>query len=104
MSFPQNLRNISRIVVCFAVLSAAVFVGHQSSFEGRDPEVLGMETIDSGLDVWREIEKTRAIIERRPDYAAAWLRLAVLYEQVGENELASIAREQVNRLSPDLTF
>lgn len=102
MSFPQNLRNISRIVVCFAVLSAAVFVGHQSSFKQRDPEVLGTETIDSGLDVWREIEKTRAIIERRPDYAAAWLRLAVLYEQIGEVRLAGEARDYAGRLNPDL--
>ena len=99
---PQIPRNISRIVVCLAILSSLVFVWYQSSFEGKIPQVLGTENNDDGVDVWQEIEKTRAIIEKRPDYAAAWLRLAVLYEQIGELQLAGEARDYAGRLNPDL--
>ena len=100
---PQISRNISRIVVCLGILSSLVFVWYQSSFEGEIPQVLGTGNNDDGVDVLLEIEKTRAIIEKRPDYAAAWLRLAVLYEQIGEVQLAGEARDYAGRLNPDLS-
>lgn len=99
---PQISRNISRIVVCLAILSSLVFVWYQSSFEGKNPRVLGTETQDQDIDVFLEIERTRRILETRPDYAAAWLRLAVLYEQIGELQLAGEARDYAGRLNPDL--
>lgn len=115
LEFPHNLRSISRtssslprlratsrIVVCFAILASLVFVWYQSSFKGKTPQVLGTESTDGDVDVWQEIERTRAIIERRPDYAAAWLRLATLYEQMGEIELAADAWNTAVKLNPDL--
>lgn len=49
-----------------------------------------------------EIEKTLKVVEMRPDYAAAWTRLSVLYEQMGDSENAQRARDNAKKLNPDL--
>lgn len=50
----------------------------------------------SKSDLGGEIKRLRKILEVRADYAEAWARLAILYEQAGENELASEARAKAD--------
>ena len=53
-------------------------------------------------NIQEEIAKTQEILKNRPDYSAAWLRLSVLYDQLGENNLAREAKENAQKLNPDL--
>ena len=53
-------------------------------------------------NIQEEIAKTQEILKIRPDYGAAWLRLSVLYNQLGENNLAREAKENAQKLNPDL--
>jgi len=49
-----------------------------------------------------EIQKIIKILEVRPDYAAAWISLGLLYEQIGEDDLAKNAKERAKALNSDL--
>ena len=112
VNIPRTLQVVSRTFVIVAILSSVGFIWYSSELQSGFNEGLGakvekQETMDvqvESVDAWQEIERTLSILEQRPDYAAAWLRLAVLYEQVGELELAREARDYTNRLNPDLQF
>lgn len=95
---PHIFRSIPRIVLVFLILalfSLAVLYGQ------RGPVVKGTGIeVDDVLE--SEIQKTLDVIEKRPDYAGAWIRLAVLYEQIGEKELAVKALDTAEELNPDL--
>jgi len=49
-----------------------------------------------------EIVKTKEVLSKRPDYATAWLKLSILYKQIGENEMSETARVEAIRLNPNL--
>lgn len=49
----------------------------------------------------RELEVTKRVLETRPDYAGAWIRLALIYEQLGNAKLADEARSRARRLNPE---
>lgn len=108
---------LARILMAIVILVAAVFVWYknlnfvqnldsrfariQNPQKQQSSQVLGEET-EVRVDVREEIARTKAVLESRPDYAAAWLRLAILYEQMGEIELAADARNTAVKLNPDL--
>lgn len=71
-------------------------LGQQTKMEGKNDLMIDKEAIDA------EIKKTRDVIYARPDYAGAWLRLSVLYEGLGESDLAEQSRETAKNLDPDL--
>lgn len=50
-------------------------------------------------NIQEEIAKTQEILKARPDYSAAWLRLSILYDQLGEKELAKVAKEKALKLN-----
>lgn len=53
-------------------------------------------------DAQKQITETKKILEERPDYLEAWQKLAILYEQIGEETLAGEARNraaQINSLT-----
>jgi len=53
-------------------------------------------------NIQEEIAKTQEILKIRPDYSAAWLRLSILYDQLGENDLAKEAKEKALKLNSNL--
>lgn len=57
---------------------------------------------DKNFAIKADIEKTLKVLNERPDYAIAWLRLSVLYGQIGDNKQADVARENARKLNPDL--
>ena len=50
-------------------------------------------------NIQEEIAKTIEILKIRPDYSTAWLRLSILYDQLGENNLAKEAKEKALKLN-----
>lgn len=50
-------------------------------------------------ETYREIIKLEKTLMIRPDYQAAWLKLANLYENVGRDDLAGGAREKAAKLT-----
>lgn len=50
----------------------------------------------------QELALTKRVLETRPDYAGAWMRLAIIYDQLGEDELAIEARNRARKLNPEL--
>ena len=53
-------------------------------------------------NIQEEIAKTIEILKIRPDYSTAWLRLSILYDQLGENNLAKEAKEKALKLNSNL--
>lgn len=64
------------------------------------PQILGAETRANLVYANEEIERLVKVLGERPDYVAAWLRLSILYEQIGETDLAAQAREKARELDP----
>lgn len=50
----------------------------------------------------QELALTKRVLEARPDYAGAWTRLALIYDQLGEDKLAVEARNRARSLNPEL--
>lgn len=97
---PHFYRNISRIIIITVILSFfALAVVAESNNSGTD--VKGVSNINRD-EVNLEIDNTLSVIKARPDYAGAWIRLSVLYEQIGQSDLAKKAMEAAKRLNPDL--
>lgn len=46
-----------------------------------------------------QIEKVNNILVARPDYAAAWLKLSILYRDWGDNQLADSALDRAKKFS-----
>ena len=93
MNFPHILRSISRIAIVLFIVAG---FGMAIAGVGRKEEEVKNEIYAE------EINKTIKVIEERPDYAGAWVRLSVLYNQVGETMLSEKALENAKRLNPDL--
>lgn len=99
----HNLRIIPRILVVVMILALCSLVIFSNQEDDNWEDVLGSRMTNANLvDAQGEISRLLNVIEQRPDYAAAWLRLSVLYEQLGENDLAEQARGRARRLNPDL--
>jgi len=70
--------------------------------EPNNPYAAGLlSTLDekNSHEIIDQISKTREILHIRPDYAAAWLRLSVLYQKTQEDELANQALETAKKLN-----
>lgn len=120
--FPHISRNISR-----AKLTSALQVlfehGPKSVFGGLTRKVLVLLVLASFLaflafadstrsgvagasdqqngELNEEINRTLAVIDARPDYAGAWVKLSVLHEQMGKPALARGAIETAKELNPN---
>ncbi|MBI2012525.1 hypothetical protein HYS90_01195 [Candidatus Curtissbacteria bacterium] len=53
--------------------------------------------VDNRYEIDQQIPKTLEVLEERPDYAAAWLRLSMLYKQKGEDSLAEDALREAKK-------
>lgn len=53
-------------------------------------------------EIVQDIQSTLEVLKKRPDYSSAWLRLAILYDEIGDMEKAKDAREHLKVLAPDL--
>ncbi|MBI3283082.1 hypothetical protein HYZ70_03345 [Candidatus Curtissbacteria bacterium] len=95
--FPHISRTIYRIVVALLIV-AGFLVAVFASF-GTEGMVQGAS--DEKQVLASEIAKTLEVIENRPDYAGAWVRLSILYELLGEEELAKEALGTAKKLHPD---
>jgi len=90
---PQKL-NLAR-----EELQTALIINPKNSFAQK--QLLTVNKLETP-NIQEEISKTQEILKIRPDYSAAWLRLSVLYDQLGENNLAREAKENAQKLNPDL--
>src|SRR3989344_8095143 len=90
---PQKL-NLAR-----EELQIALIINPKNSFAQK--QLLTVNKLETP-NIQEEISKTQEILKNRPDYSAAWLRLSVLYDQLGENNLAREAKENAQKLNPDL--
>lgn len=99
VDFPHNLRIIPRIILVLLIIAA---FGMSIAMSDSARESVKGTKVSENEPIQREVEMTLAVIEQRPDYAGAWLRLSVLYEQIGELELAKGALETAKKLNPDL--
>ena len=105
---PHYFRIIPRIILILLIV-ASLGMALAMGDDGKNNRVLGSssEQLDSGNStinreaVIEEIKKTQTVLRVRPDYVAAWTRLSVLYEQVGESGLAEEARERARILNAD---
>ena len=95
-----------RVAVLFLIITAfwgAIFL----HFKIPQKAVLGVKTslekdsVDSEKLqlVEKEIADTKKVLEARPDYAAAWIKLGTLYESIGKYDLAREAREKAKGLN-----
>jgi len=96
---PQNLRNISRMILVFTILGIFGFLLITKS--QTEAQIKGARS-ENRDQIKSEIDKTLKVINERPDYAGAWIKLSVLYEQIGEMELARKASEAAQKLNPNL--
>lgn len=92
---------VSRILVVIVILGVAALLMLPTEVNDEKPQVLGAETPAKLVYANEEIERLVKVLGERPDYAAAWLRLSILYEQIGESDLALEAREKARDLNPD---
>lgn len=108
MKLTHNLRIIPRITLILLIVASlgmTLAMGDGS----KNNKVLGLssEQLNSGKititqeSVIEEVKRTQEVLKARPDYVAAWTRLSVLYEQIGESGLAEEARERARSLNPD---
>ncbi|MDP2632935.1 MAG: hypothetical protein Q8P25_04425 [Candidatus Curtissbacteria bacterium] len=106
---PHYFRIIPRIILILLIVASfgmALAMGDESKnskvlgLSGEQPDLSNSTINREGIN--EEIKRTKAVLTARPDYVAAWLRLSVLYEQIGENSLAEEARERARSLTPDL--
>lgn len=54
------------------------------------------------VDLNAQINEMLDVVRKQPGWEAAWLRLALLYEQVGETELAKEAKVSAHHLNAQL--
>ena len=53
--------------------------------------------VDDEYEIDQQISKTLEVLGERPDYAAAWLRLSMLYKQKGEDSQAQDALREAKK-------
>ena len=96
-----NIPNVFRLIL--ALLIVAAFGMYISTIRISKVKGAKTQTLDLRQSEFlqNEIEKTVKVTQNRPDYAGAWLRLSVLYEEMGDNEKANAARATAQRLNPD---
>ena len=97
---PHNLRTIPRILLVLLILASFGMMISQTSNKKPD-KVLGakqISSVDRG-ELEAEIRKTKEVIVARPDYAGAWMRLSVLYKEIGEYDLAAQAEKTADNLA-----
>lgn len=107
MKLTHNLRIIPRIILVFLIVASFDLALNKG--ENKSDKVLGLSTEQAALNdltidrqaVEQEINRTQAVLTARPDYVAAWVRLSILYEQIGESNLAVQARERARILNAD---
>ncbi len=58
-----------------------------------------LSKIKDKKETYLEISKVEDTIKKRPDYKAAWIKLADLYENVGRVDLAREARSRAYKLT-----
>ena len=94
--FPASFANIARLILIVLIGTALGFIlwGQSHGFFAKEGSVKGVESSAELDELMTEIKKTEAVLLERPDYARAWLRLAALYAQVGEEDLE---REALNK-------
>lgn len=99
----HNLRNIPRIVLVLLIIAAfgmaIAKVPSQPKVQESKNSVKGARSFNEQI-LNDEIEKTLKVVQERPDYAGAWVRLSVLYDQVGEVDKSKSALETALRLNP----
>lgn len=72
------------------------------SVKPNDPYALSLLkklSSNNSSKIEEEIKETEAIIKNRPDYAAAWFRLSILYSQIGREDLSKDALEHAKKLN-----
>jgi len=99
MNFPQNIRNIPRIILVLVIIAG--FGMALAGIKSERSQVKGVKAQEAEY-LKDEIDKTRKVIAKQPGYADAWVKLSVLYEQIGETELSKRAMETAKKLNPDL--
>ena len=87
---PQNL-NLAR-----EELEIALTVSPKNTYAQK--QLLIVNKLETP-NIQEEIAKTQEILKTRPDYSAAWLRLSILYDQLGEKDLAKVAKEKALKLN-----
>ena len=54
---------------------------------------------ENSAEIKKEIQQVATIVKNRPDYQAAWLKLAALYEKLGDEKNAHDARNRAKLLN-----
>lgn len=49
-------------------------------------------------ELYLEVSRTLEILDKQPDWKTAWERLSYLYERLGDQQLANVARERAKKL------
>lgn len=110
-SFPALLRLVLALVIVasFGVSYARNIegVGNGQNNSGQKPmsknstdeAVLGDST-----KLREEIDRTKKILIVRPDYLDAWIKLSILYEQLGDIESSQEAKNKAVSLNPNLFY
>lgn len=69
------------------------------SKNSREEAVLGDST-----KLREEIDRTKKILTLRPDYLDAWIKLSILYEQLGDLQSSLEAKSEAISLNPNLFY
>ena len=70
-----------------------------------DPQNLNAQRLilrlnkENSAEIKKEIQQVATIVKNRPDYQAAWLKLATLYEKLGNEKGADDARNRAKLLN-----
>lgn len=74
------------------------------NFDSNNPYALNFlnEIGSRSTDLSTQIEKTQAVTKMRPDYQQAWAKLAILYEQAGNENSSRDARIKSEELKSKL--
>lgn len=92
---------ISRIFVVIVILGVVGLLMLPGEVNDNQEQVLGEAASVNLVYASEEIERLVKVLGERPDYAAAWLRLSILYEQLGDNYKATEARITAKKLTGD---
>ncbi len=88
-----NLQNLDR------ALAEARFANQFDPSNSKTLRLLARLNRADESEIRKEIAAVEKIVAARPDYSAAWQKLAVLYEKLGDTERAAIARSRAKLLN-----
>lgn len=99
--YEEEFKKTSNLQVLEKALEEARVARQLNGQNLNAQRLLGRLNAANSAEIKKEIQDVVAVVKARPDYQAAWLKLAALYEKLGDEVNASNARSRAKLLNGD---